>query len=606
MVKIGLSLPTVSLIFAMSVGSPLAMAVAKTGGIATPLMGLSPAPVSAPISGASQSPAEGSTTLLAPGDQLAITVRSYADLTVAEMVRPDGKIAYPVLQTVQVAGRTADQVREEITNRLSTLIRNPDVTVIVVAYHSQSIYVVGSVRAYGPFPFSPGLTVQEALHLAGGPTMDGDMEHVTVIRDHKTAADLDLSTDHSPAFLLLNGDMVLVPKLQPAVITLVGAVTRPGSQELVTKDEKILDAITASTGPAASDSTTGSTTGGNLSVDADLAHVTLTRGKNIQTIDVEAIIAGNLAGNLVLESGDVIYVPVAARVTVVGAVHQPGSYSVHKGEKMLDVLTEAGVAAPADYGMAMANTNAAATETATPDLAHTTITRGGNVMTFDLTSIWKGDATANIVVQPGDVIYVPALHGMATVLGQVKIPMTAILTPGARVLDLLNLAGGVTPSGDPHKAVIKRLGGQEIPVDLEALLKGSDASQNVLLQDGDILSVPVNPYQVAVLGSVNKPGIYTFRPGDDVLAAVVLAGGTSATASLNQVGLLRYHENAQPEHFKVNVGKIMNSDFRTDQKLQPGDVVYVAPKSATGGIWEQMVPVLSIISSFKYLVPGLL
>jgi polysaccharide export outer membrane protein len=99
-----------------------------------------------------------------------------------EPVRPDGKISLPLLNDVQAAGLTPDQLGKEITNDLRKFLQNPQVTVIVTAINSQRISILGEVNRSGTFQMVPNMTVLQALSDAGGFTPFAKLKDIYVLR----------------------------------------------------------------------------------------------------------------------------------------------------------------------------------------------------------------------------------------------------------------------------------------------------------------------------------------------------------------------------------------------------------------------------------------
>lgn len=117
------------------------------------------------------------------GDVLQVTVWKEPDASVgAAIVRPDGKITIPLLKEVEVAGLTPQAVERVITERLSTLIRDPDVTVVVSGINSKKAYVLGAVRKEGPITLNSQMTVLQVLSEAGGLTEFAKRKNIYVLR----------------------------------------------------------------------------------------------------------------------------------------------------------------------------------------------------------------------------------------------------------------------------------------------------------------------------------------------------------------------------------------------------------------------------------------
>jgi polysaccharide biosynthesis/export protein len=105
--------------------------------------------------------------VIGPDDSLHIAVWKEADLSATLPVRPDGKISLPLLNDVQAAGLTPQQLADSVTERLKKYIADPRVTVVVTAINSKRIYLVGEVLHTGATPLIPNMTVLQALSSAG-------------------------------------------------------------------------------------------------------------------------------------------------------------------------------------------------------------------------------------------------------------------------------------------------------------------------------------------------------------------------------------------------------------------------------------------------------
>lgn len=120
--------------------------------------------------------------IIGPEDVLDINVWKEPDMTRTVPVRPDGKISLPLINDVQAAGSTPQQLAANVTEKLRKYVQEPQVTVIVTAINSQRIFVVGEVMRAGAFPLIPGMTVLQALSSAGGFTTFADVKKIHVMR----------------------------------------------------------------------------------------------------------------------------------------------------------------------------------------------------------------------------------------------------------------------------------------------------------------------------------------------------------------------------------------------------------------------------------------
>ncbi len=109
-------------------------------------------------------------TTLGPGDVFSVRVYGEDAMTGSHQIAPDGTINFPLLGAVQVAGLEPSAVAHKIQSELveRDFLRAPHVSVYVEQYSSKRVSVVGAVANPGTFPLEPGMTVVQAISMAGG------------------------------------------------------------------------------------------------------------------------------------------------------------------------------------------------------------------------------------------------------------------------------------------------------------------------------------------------------------------------------------------------------------------------------------------------------
>ncbi len=157
--------------------------------------------------------------LLQAGDTIEISVWKEVDLQRVLIVRPDGKFSMALVGEMQAAGRTAEDVRQDVEKRLKVYIPEPVVTVTVQQVGGNKIYVIGQVRNPGAIVMNPRLSVMQALSLAQGGTPFAKLDEIVIIRStggkqqmlpfeySRVAGGRDLSQN----IQLESGDVVIVP-----------------------------------------------------------------------------------------------------------------------------------------------------------------------------------------------------------------------------------------------------------------------------------------------------------------------------------------------------------------------------------------------------------
>ena len=130
--------------------------------------------------------------LMTPGDQLQIYVLDHPDLSStranadsAYVVRPDGKVEFPLVGTIDCSGKTVTEFTQELKAKLSEYIINPDVTVNVFRLGTTRVFVLGEVAKPGMHELSKGHRVLDALGAAGSFTEKAAKKNIFLIRDGK-------------------------------------------------------------------------------------------------------------------------------------------------------------------------------------------------------------------------------------------------------------------------------------------------------------------------------------------------------------------------------------------------------------------------------------
>ncbi|GBD32965.1 Polysialic acid transport protein KpsD [bacterium HR33] len=125
------------------------------------------------------------------------------------------------------------------------------------------------------------------------------------------------------------------------------------------------------------------------------------------------------------------------------------------------------------------------------------------------------------------------------VIGEVAQPGAYQLASVATVLNALYAAGGPTERGNFRDIQVRRQGQIVARLDLyDYLLRGA-TDDDIVLEQGDVVFVPVHGVRAAVTGAVIRPAIYELQPGETLSDLVRAAGGFRATAALNRISVYR-------------------------------------------------------------------
>lgn len=332
-----------------------------------------------------------SSYVIGHGDKLGISVYRNSDMDSSPQVDTMGNISVTLLGDMKVSGLTTYQLRDRITEGLRKYIVNPQVTVTVSAYQSQKITILGEVESPGVLQIEKPQPVSLLISNAGGFTENANTEGITIIRkDSKGANQLIMvdmvkllrEGDTKQNIILQKDDIIYVPK-DERKITILGEVNTPGTISISVR-LGILEAIAMA---------------GNFTTDANKNNIIIMGKDNkspIRIVDYLQILDNkDLSKNLTLTDGDVVYIPRENKqVLIIGEVTNPGVISNDPPQTLLEAITKQG-------GF-----------TSDGNKSKVFIIRGttekANIVSYNLKKLLKeGDVSQNILLQKGDIVYVP-------------------------------------------------------------------------------------------------------------------------------------------------------------------------------------------------------
>jgi polysaccharide export outer membrane protein len=158
------------------------------------------------------------------GDQLEVTVWKNPELSFSAPIRPDGKIAVPLIGDVMAAGQEPEQLAETIKGQLTHYIKSPNVTVMLMSLQGQSflsrIRVTGAVANNISIGYTQGMTVLDAILEAGSVSQYADSNRTKLHRRTEGGTETYLirlknileDGDMKSNIMLLPGDVLTVPE----------------------------------------------------------------------------------------------------------------------------------------------------------------------------------------------------------------------------------------------------------------------------------------------------------------------------------------------------------------------------------------------------------
>ena len=218
-------------------------------------------------------------------------------------MQSDGTIFFPYVGVVDVAGKTLEQIRQVLTERIKTYINNPQLDVRVAAFRSQKVQVMGEVTKPSVLPITDiPLTALDAINQVGGATKDADLEHVTLTRNgHVSTLNIQALYDYGDMtqnILLQNGDILQVSDKSLNQVFILGEVQKPASYLMNKGRMSLAEAVGA--------------TGGFNETTVNPSRIYVIRGEydkpKIYRLDASSPDALLLATQFPLKPKDVVYV----------------------------------------------------------------------------------------------------------------------------------------------------------------------------------------------------------------------------------------------------------------------------------------------------------
>jgi polysaccharide export outer membrane protein len=243
---------------------------------------------------------------IGPGDKIQIDFWGRDALNGGHIVGPFGKITLPMLGEFNIGGLTRVQAINDITRLYEGFYNNPILTVKIVQYLNNKVYVLGRVTNPGVIHFEGNGSLLEALSLAGGlPTRDKTifLSKCSIIRGNDQIIWVDLVQLLQKGNLKLNvklrnNDIIHIPESTDAAVFVMGEVKNPGSYQIQTSGLSLLDAINLAG---------GATENGNVN---EIRLVRNMEEGNVMVVDLmDFVEKGDYTKNALLRDDDIIFVP---------------------------------------------------------------------------------------------------------------------------------------------------------------------------------------------------------------------------------------------------------------------------------------------------------
>jgi len=489
--------------------------------------------------------------VIGPDDELRIRVWGQVNFQANLRVDRSGEIFLPQIGPVHVAGIAFSALDAHLRGAIGRVFHNFDLTADVGQIRAIQVYVSGQARRPGVYTVSSLSSLVDALFASGGPSVQGSMRHIELRRGGAVVTDFDLyglltRGDKSKDVKLQSGDVIFIPPAG-AQAAVVGSVRKPAIYELRTNE---------SLGDLLADA-------GGVSSVATEARVSIERIEDHR--DRHAMeVAYDAAGlSTSLADGDLVrvysIVPLYRKTVILrGNIANPGRFSWRPGMRISDLIPDKESLITRNYWWKRAQLGLPAPEfEPTPDLdrmrqpsenfANTLKTPPSEGMSMTGKSEPQvgstGSSQNNQLGSPEDRILNAQQRASGSSLAAQQPGLSARIPASTQRTEVRLLA----PEIDWDYAVVERLDSETlkttlVPFDLGKLVLQHDATQDIELQAGDVVSIfseadiriPLAQQTklVTLGGEFNHAGVYTVQPGETLRQLVERAGGFTPNAYL--------------------------------------------------------------------------
>lgn len=473
------------------------------------------------------------------GDELLVEVWGAAESSTTQKVDNQGNIILPMAGKVHVGGLNFVEAKARINTALRKIyagISAPEGSyakvytgVSIANIRTVKVNIIGEVEAPGTYSLSALSTVINALYASGGPTENGSFRNIQVVRGGKTIAHLDiynflLKGSQEGNINLNDQDVIIVPPYKNQV-EVIGFVKREGIYEV--KEGEKLSSLVDYFG------------GFKSNAYKDIMVVERIVGAKREVKEFPFSDAGKFA----MQGGDKLLVHKLSdiyhnRISITGAVYQPGNYAYSEGMTVLDLIDKAaGVREEAYLNRAI--------------LFRSIDRVDKQSLNFSLKDLLEKKQT--IALQPNDSLHIYGRDSliakpMVRIEGAVRKPQKFAYAKGLYPADLIIMAGGFIEGADQTQVQVAR---QLNDANFKTISKvytvslSKEGGDSIALEPNDIVTVRYEkgyvPQQVVKIeGEVSFPGFYAILSKEERISSLIeRSGGLAPYAYVEGATLVR-------------------------------------------------------------------
>lgn len=444
--------------------------------------------------------------LLDFGDVIELQMTGQKSASYSLPVKRDGSVNIPEVGKVFLSGLSLLEASKLIKSKILDLFIGVDAFITLTNIRDIQVVVTGNVFNPGPYTLNGNSNLFHALMVSGGPSNQGSFRNIKLIRNNEIIRIFDLYEififgNSSFGDRLRTGDIIFV---EPAskIIRVDGAVKRPGTFELK-KNEDFDDLIRFANG---------------IDIYADTSSIRLERMID-GIVQLSKFSSVKQLNEVSPNDGDSLYLRIypQKKVSIGGAVVNPGDYLINSGDTLLDVIIKAG---------------------------------GYNKEAYPFGGVLESQSAARANEIAREKLY---RNLLSTISSETRSADTEMMNALLNEINSMPISGRVVAEFDIDK------------------LK-NNPKKNIVIQDGDKILIPEIISQVYIFGEVSSQGSSPFLDGEGIDFYTENAGGLLPTADRRAIFVL--HPNGMS--FKVSKNKFANKYKEID--IYPGSIIFVPKK----------------------------
>ena len=409
---------------------------------------------------------------------------------------------------------------------------------LFVSVYKKQIDIAGEIKRPLIYQLKDNESLKDLIELAGGIKFDARLANIQVFRtENEKSRIIDMNAyeimSGARKVELMDGDRVFIRAINDEITNkaqIIGEVAYPGVYELK-HGEKVADLITKA-GGLKGEAYLQRAYVIRIAPDFQIQYIPINLGSVIKKDDSAAYEQNNLElkqfdALKIYSNSDFQDVPF---VTINGLVRSPGNYILSGKRTLKDLLyISGGMKGEAEYNQVEISSIISIEDAKRKNIPIKTI-----IKQYSLDPILENDTVAEkIELRPYDEVFVRknpdfSYQKNVTILGQVKYPgLYSKKEEKERISSLIRRAGGLLPTANVKGATFKRESiGAVILIDLATAIKRPSSKYDIILNEGDELTIPVLDEVIKITGDVQVPvNVFFDRENVDFKYYINLAGG---------------------------------------------------------------------------------